>query len=202
MSDGTSPSSQSTQPTDIPISEDAHRASEGEDDSSTPRAYHYVAIDGEELTMNMNEDYFSPPLLPQPSTTKTPSQLLSLQPSTLPGVSSSTTLGLQSKATIAISLPEGVYAQQQDGVSSGGSGSVTTAPSFSDSTSIKSFAPTLSIGDNDVESMLGEILEENDAAFSSSFVEEIVDDTEDEDAANEDEEGLSEGNHLACPFKI
>ncbi|KAF8250691.1 DUF254-domain-containing protein [Wilcoxina mikolae CBS 423.85] len=142
--------------------------------------------------MNMNEDYFSAPLPPRLSTTKTPSQLLSLQPSTLPSASGSTTPGLQSKATIAISLPEGVYAQQQDGVNSGGSGSVTTAPSFSDSTSIKSFAPTLSTGDNDVESMLGEILEESDVTFSGPFVEEIEDETEDEDTASEDEEGLSE----------
>ncbi|RPB08353.1 DUF254-domain-containing protein [Morchella conica CCBAS932] len=60
--------------------------------------------------------------------------------------SGSSTPGLQAKATTAISLPEGVHAHQTDGAGSGtGSGIVT--------------------GDNDVESMLGEILSESEGRF-------------------------------------
>lgn len=191
---------------------------ESNDDLPTPRASQYGSLsfqppttgdgpvpdddddddndddDEAEHLLAMNEDYFHPPLSPKLPPVKTPAQLLSLQTTASP---STATAGLQSKATIAISLPEGVYAHQQDGMSSGAGGSVTTAPSFSDSTSIKSFVPTISTNDNDVESMLGEILEESEARFGGVVVEELVDDeTEDEDAASEDEEGLSDGSAL------
>jgi len=178
------------------------------DDLATPRASQYGATPAsptaeissseiEELTMN--EDYFNPPLSPRLPITKAPSQLLSLQPGAA-SIATGAASGLQSKATIAISLPEGVYAEQQDGVrSAGGSGSVTTAPSFSDSTSMKSFAPTISTAaEHDVESMISEILGENEARFGSAFIEDLVDETEeeeDDDTVGDDEDGLDEGTH-------
>ena len=191
------PNRQPAQRTDIAPEdrdEDAAQDRSGED-LATPRASHCAQPDGDNDSdgggggggLTMTEDYFSPPFPPQPSAVRRrPSQLLSLQASARSGSPSSPKPGLQSKATVAVSLPEGVYAQQQDGVGSGGSGSITTAPSFSDSISIKSAAPTLSTGDNDVESMLGEILLENDARFGGSFVEELRDDTADDADADQD----------------
>jgi len=182
------------------------------DDPPTPRASQYGAtpvstVEGtsssEELAMD--EDYFNPPLSPHPPITKSPSQLLSLQSAAGQGTSGAARAvsGLQSKATIAISLPEGVYAEQQDGVrSAGGSGSVTAAPSFSDSTSVKSYAPTISTtAEHDVESMLSEILEENEARFGTCFIEDLVNETEeeeeeeeeDDDTVEDDDDSLSEG---------
>jgi len=183
---------------DPQLSEEVPTIESGDnDDFPTPRASQYGAnISSSEVAteaLTVDEDYFPPPLSLQPATTKSPSQLLSLQSCTHPSTrGGSSTSGLQSKATIAISLPEGVYAQQQDGVSSGGgSASVTTAPSFSDSISIKSLVPTINTGDNDVESMLGEILAETDARYEGGLVEELIDEME-EDSPSEDEEGLSE----------
>jgi hypothetical protein len=172
------------------------------DDLPTPRASQYGATAAQTIAddhteeLTLNEDYFNPPLMSRAPITNPPSQLLSLQSLSEPG----TPTGLQSKATTAISLPDGVYAQQQDGVgSASGSGSVTTAPSFSDSTSVRSFAPTISTtGERDVESMLGEILEEDEARFGGDFIEEVLDDEDDEDIVSDDEEGLSEGARSPC----
>ncbi|KAG0635532.1 trafficking protein Mon1-domain-containing protein [Tuber brumale] len=126
-------------------------SSSNEDQLPTPRA------STRPTTITLTEDYFAPPLPPRVSLEVTTSNtLLSIQSTTSSGAS---TPGLQAKPTTAISLPEGVHAQQQDAVVSG-NGSITGAPSFSDSVSVKSLVPTLSAGDNDVESMLGEILEE------------------------------------------
>ncbi|PWW73764.1 DUF254-domain-containing protein [Tuber magnatum] len=126
-------------------------SSSSDDQLPTPRASTHPT------TIALAEDYFAPLLPPRPSLEVTASgALLSTQSATSSGAS---TPGLQAKPTTAISLPEGVHAQQQDAVVSG-SGSITGAPSFSDSVSVKSLVPTLSAGDNDVESMLGEILEE------------------------------------------
>ena len=170
---------------------------ESNDDLPTPRVsqYGFPAFHQPSNVLDMNEDYFSPPPpSPKLAAIKTPSQLLSLQAGTAGAAAAAP--GLQSKATIAISLPEGVYAQQQDGVTTtSAGGSVTTAPSFSDSTSIKSTVPTISTNDNDVESMLGEILEESVARFGALAVEELADDdTDDDEAASEDEEGLTDGS--------
>jgi hypothetical protein len=153
------------------------------EDHPTPRASHYEEEAPKEFTVN--EDYFNPPLLTRrPPLSRMSSQLLQQS-----GGSS-----LQSKATIAISLPEGVYAQQQDGVSStDGNGSVTTAPSFSDSISVKSFVPTLNTGENDVESMLEEILGESELGFGEEAAEELTDESEDEDTLSADENELSDG---------
>ncbi|RPA95847.1 DUF254-domain-containing protein [Choiromyces venosus 120613-1] len=129
----------------------ASTSSSNEDQLPTPRAPTH------QTTITLTEDYFAPPLPPRPSLEVTTSNaFLSVHSATSSGAS---TPGLQAKPTTAISLPEGVHAQQQDAVVSG-NGSITGAPSFSDSVSVKSLVPTLSAGDNDVESMLGEILEE------------------------------------------
>ncbi|CUS12661.1 unnamed protein product [Tuber aestivum] len=129
----------------------ASTSSSNDDQLQTPRASTHPT------TIALAEDYFAPPLPPRPSLeVNTSNVLLSIQSATSSGAS---TPGLQAKPTTAISLPEGVHAQQQDAVVNG-SGSITGAPSFSDSVSVNSLVPTLSAGDNDVESMLGEILEE------------------------------------------
>lgn len=85
-----------------------------------------------------------------------------------------------------------------------GNGSITGAPSFSDSISVKSLVPTLSAGDNDVESMLGEILEEEEEGFLKARrdimniggggvgFEEVEFEDEGWDESS-DEEGLGEG---------
>ncbi|TGZ85549.1 DUF254-domain-containing protein [Ascodesmis nigricans] len=117
--------------------------------------------------LTVSEDYF-PPLPPRSLPAP---QLPTHLPARPPPLSHrASTASLAAKATTAISLPEGVYAQQQDGVSSGNaSGNVTTAPSFSegDAGSIRSIAPTVSTADGgeegreNLEMMLSEILEED-----------------------------------------
>ncbi|KAI5778600.1 trafficking protein Mon1-domain-containing protein [Geopyxis carbonaria] len=163
-----------------------------DDDDNTPEA--------EDNSLTVDEDYFPPALPSRPPLDKTPSQLLSLQGNTgRPGTGSQ----LQAKATIAISLPEGVYATQHDGMGSAeGSGSVTAAPSFSDSTSIKSLVPTLTSGDNDLEEMLGEILaadEEERFGGGMETPEEMVYTTDDDaESEEEDESQMTEEEQLEC----
>ena len=132
--------------------------------------------------LNVQDDYFPsphpPPLPPRPG------EQLRPQTATTP----------HAKATIAISLPEGVYAQQQDGVSSASGGSVTTALSFSDSQSVRSLAPTLNTGENDVESMLGEILEETESTYE---VEALDSDSEEDMEDSSSDDGASEGSIIS-----
>lgn len=190
----------------IPVSEDLTSSDTtsppSEDELSTPRASSYQPISTSEINdlTALEEDYFPPPLPPRP-TLEHSSSFLTLQNIHSATSSGASTPGLQAKATTAISLPEGVHAQQTDGASGGGSGSVTAAPSFSDSNSIVSLVPTLSAGDNDVESMLGEILGESEGRFSGmrarmSQVGDGFGDGQIEDEGwdeSSDEEGLEEG---------
>lgn len=148
-------------------------------------------------TISLTEDYFPPPL--PLSLLDNSSTLLSIQSIRSSTSSRASSPGLQAKPTTAISLPEGVYAQQQDAI---GTTSITGAPSFSDSTSVQSLVPTLSAGDNDVESMLGEILEEGESGFMAArWASRLgkVDDVEFEDEGwdeSNDEEDLSEGEFV------
>lgn len=180
-----------------------------EDELSTPRASTYQTTpDSPEATDTSGttdlaapeENYFPPPppLLPRITLESTTTSILSLQNIHSSTSSGASTPGLQAKATTAISLPEGVHAQQTDGASSG---SVTAAPSFSDSNSIVSLVPTLNTRDNDVESMLGEILSESEGRFSGmgarlagaggGFGDGHIDDEGWDESS--DEEGLEEG---------
>lgn len=167
-----------------------------EDDLSTPRASTYRSTeptDPPDLAAP-EENYFPPPLLPRIALEPASASIFSLQNIYSANSSGASTPGLQAKATTAISLPEGVHAQQTDGASSG---SVTAAPSFSDSNSIVSLVPTLNTRDNDVESMLGEILSESEGQFSgmgarlAGFGDAHIDDEEWDESS--DEEGLEEG---------
>ncbi|KAI5818450.1 trafficking protein Mon1-domain-containing protein [Pyronema omphalodes] len=163
-----------------------------EDDSETPRASFYSEVAEGEL--NLDEDYFSSPP-PSRNAMSTPSELLSQKSAAT--TSSNNAPQTHSRATVAVSLPEGVYAQQQDAMSS--NRSVTTAPSFSDSMSIRSTAPTLkSLGDADVESMLGEILSETESRFCASSIQESIEESvEDEDSDDEIDKELTDEEQLA-----
>ncbi|KAL7276866.1 Vacuolar fusion protein mon1, partial [Rhizina undulata] len=182
-----------------------------DDDLPTPRvSEHTPALNSvatpssQDAEITVNEDYFPPPppgVSHRAAFEGAPPTFISFQNTTSPSAPG----GLQGKATTAISLPEGVHAQQQDAVGTSTSSSITGAPSFSDSTSVRSLVPTLSAGDNDVESMLGEILGEHEGRFSSprtrwsgsmSGVEEGFEewDSEDEDSydSGSDDEELTE----------
>ncbi|KAI5801969.1 trafficking protein Mon1-domain-containing protein [Pyronema domesticum] len=185
----------SAHPDEFPAfdNQDRHTDATIEDDLETPRASFYSEVAEGELSLD--EDYFSSPP-PSRNAMTTPSELLSHKAAAI--TSSNNAPQTHSRATVAVSLPEGVYAQQQDAMS--GSGSVTTAPSFSDSMSIRSTAPTLkSLGDADVESMLGEILSETESRFCASSIQESIEESvEDEDTDDEiDEEILTDEEQLA-----
>lgn len=175
-----------------------------EDELSTPRASTYQSTPETPETPEAagltapEENYFPPPLLSRTALQSTTSSFLSLQNIHSATSSGASTPGLQAKATTAISLPEGVHAHQTDGASSG---SVTAAPSFSDSNSVMSLVPTLNTRDNDVESMLGEILSESEGRFSGmgarlagvggGFADGHIEDEGWDESS--DEEGLEEG---------
>jgi hypothetical protein len=191
MSAGNHSATLSAHPGEFPAFDNQGRNTDAtiEDDSETPRASFYSEVAEGEL--NLDEDYFSSPP-PSRNAMTTPSELLSQKAAAT--TSSYNAPQTHSRATIAVSLPEGVYAQQQDAMSC--SRSVTTAPSFSDSMSIRSTAPTLkSLGDADVESMLGEILSETESRFCASSIQESIEESvEDEDTDDEiDKESLTDG---------
>lgn len=184
-----------------PLSEGDTASPPSEDDLSTPRASAYRSItpDAPESPPDLaapEENYFPQPLLPRAVLESTAASILSLQNIHSSTSSGTSTPGLQAKATTAISLPEGVHAQQTDGASPG---SVAGAPSFSDTNSIVSLVPTLNTRDNDVESMLGEILSESEGRFSGmggtraggGFGDMHIDDEGWDESS--DEEGLEEG---------
>lgn len=169
-----------------------------EDELSTPRAscQSIPSTNSESTDLTaLEEDYFPPPPPPRPILET--SSFLSLQNIHSASSSGASTPGLQARATTAISLPEGVHAYQTDGASGGGSGSITAAPSFSDSNSVVSLVPTLNTGDNDVESMLGEILSESEGRFSGmrTRLSQVGDGLIEDEGWDEssDEEGLEEG---------
>lgn len=197
----TPPLDSAAEPT-APPSEGGTPSPPSEDDLSTPRAsaYQSTTPDAPETPPHLaapEENYFPPPLLPRAALESTTVSIFSLQNIHSSTSSGTSTPGLQAKATTAISLPEGVHAQQTDGASPG---SVTAAPSFSDTNSIVSLVPTLNTRDNDVESMLGEILSESEGRFSGmggaragggGFGDMHIDDEGWDESS--DEEGLEEG---------
>lgn len=163
----------------------------------------------------LTEDYF-PPLPPRPPVNLRPT-IIHTAPGHRPTLSQAASVAsLSAQPTTAISLPEGVYAQQQDGVSSGNGGSVTTAPSFSDAASgnsRKSVEPTMKVADDaDVESMIGEILGEDErwlvlpeAGLPNPEAESDSDDDADSEASDVsdrediDDETIPEGM-ISWPF--
>ncbi|EPS45671.1 hypothetical protein H072_329 [Dactylellina haptotyla CBS 200.50] len=110
---------------------------------------------------------------------------------------------LQSKPTTALSLSQ-VHANS--GVVSSG---VSVIVPYTESSSIRSLVPTIDSGDNDVAGMLGEILNEDNVAFTAGFgqawalskqmeeeEEALVEDSDEEWDESDNEEELSEDERI------
>ncbi|KAF3922099.1 hypothetical protein ABW20_dc0109814 [Dactylellina cionopaga] len=109
---------------------------------------------------------------------------------------------LQSKPTTALSLSQ-VHANS--GI--GSSGASVVIP-YTESSSIRSLVPTIDSGDNDVAGMLGEILNEDNVAFSSGYGQawalskqieeevELAEDSEEEWDESDNEEEMTEDERI------
>ncbi|KAF3138989.1 Vacuolar fusion protein mon1, variant 2 [Orbilia oligospora] len=109
---------------------------------------------------------------------------------------------LQSKPTTALSLSQ-VHAN--NGITSSG---VSVILPYTESSSIRSLVPTIDSGDNDVAGMLGEILNEDNVAFTSGYnqgwalsqqmeeEEELVEDSDEDWDESDNEEELTEDQRI------
>ncbi|KAK6520879.1 Vacuolar fusion protein mon1 [Arthrobotrys conoides] len=109
---------------------------------------------------------------------------------------------LQSKPTTALSLSQ-VHAT--NGIASSG---VSIILPYTESSSIRSLVPTIDSGDNDVAGMLGEILNEDNVAFTAGYnqgwalsqqmeeEEELVEDSDEDWDESENEEELNEDERI------
>lgn len=114
----------------------------------------------QDLTIGKDYSASSPPS--QPLIEGTLSKLLFVQSTP---EASTTTGNLQGRPTIAVSLPDSVYAKQQDGMRND-KARVVAAPDFSDSTSVESNVPTINTRDHDVPGIISEILDVRESFYS------------------------------------
>ncbi|KAF3936831.1 hypothetical protein ABW19_dt0204527 [Dactylella cylindrospora] len=185
-----------------------HSTEPNEDDVETPRPPlppRPVTTDeggSSSTAIQVNEDYFSQPTYGEPSgmATLRITEAGIVAPLSLPVTP--TLDRLQSKPTTALSLSQ-VHANS--GINSS---SVSVTLPYTESSSIRSLVPTIDSGDNDVAGMLGEILNEDNVAFTSGYgqawalskqmeeEEELVEDSEEDWDESDEDEDLSEDERI------
>ncbi|KAK6361366.1 Vacuolar fusion protein mon1 [Orbilia blumenaviensis] len=180
-----------------------------EDDSRTPRPQSPSQPSGVETAagtsgehIQITEDYFTRPShldLSGASTLKGADNGM-LGPGSCPVTPSLERL--QSKPTTALSLSQ-VHANS-GAVSSG----VSVIIPYTESSSIRSLVPTIDSGDNDVAGMLGEILNEDNVAFTAGYSqgwalsqqmeeeEELAEDSDDDWDESDNEDELTEDERI------
>ncbi|RPB23806.1 DUF254-domain-containing protein [Terfezia boudieri ATCC MYA-4762] len=142
-------------------------------------------------TLSIREDYIPNPLAAALQAVSSSNRPVNIQHQASIGGPT----GLASQPTTAISLPEGVLAQQQqlpdaNRVTSSRGTSITGAPSFTSDAG--SFVPTLDGRGNDIEGMLGEILDMDDGGMSWDG-QSIFTNEEDEESSDEErDKGMSD----------
>ncbi|KAK6351398.1 Vacuolar fusion protein mon1 [Orbilia javanica] len=177
-----------------------------EDDTQTPRPQSpskpsaTETVEPSSENIQITEDYFARPHLDLSGASTLRADNGMVGPGSCPVTPSLERL--QGKPTTALSLSQ-VHAN--NGVTSPG---VSVVLPYTESSSIRSLVPTIDSGDNDVAGMLGEILNEDNVAFTAGYnqgwalsqqieeEEELVEDSDEDWDESDNEDELTEDERI------